>query len=161
MRTFTALFLAAVLSSPVQAGDDCELLNAYDISEEDVSIILSVRRVQTDMPNTLLAKQLKSPEARTNESMQVCYLSVPNTDPQLSVEAGWDPVFKKINCKTGEVISLAHKTYDSKQVCLLSVPNTDPQLSVEAGWDPAFKKINCETGEVITLDPKHKSAVAG
>jgi len=109
MRTINALFLAAVLTSTAQAGDDCELLNAYDLSEEDVSIILSVRRTQTVMPDTLLAKQTPSPESRTKEAVQVCYLRVPNTDPQLSVEAGWDPVIKKINCETGEVISLAPK----------------------------------------------------
>jgi hypothetical protein len=35
------------------------------------------------------------------------YLRVLNTDPQLSVEAGWDPVIKQINCETGQAITLA------------------------------------------------------
>jgi len=109
MRTVTALFLAAVLTSSAQAGDDCALMNAYDLSEEDVSIILSVRRTQAVMPDTQLAKQLPSPESRAKEAVRVCYLRVPNTDPQLSVEAGWDPVIKNIDCETGEVITLAPK----------------------------------------------------
>jgi len=107
MRTLTAFFLATVLTSSAQAGEDCELLNAYDLSEEDVSIILSVRRTQTVVPDTQLAKQLPSSESRAKEAVQVCYLRVLNTDPQLSVEAGWDPVIKQINCETGQAITLA------------------------------------------------------
>lgn len=105
MRTLTAIFLAAVLTSTAQAGQECEFLNAYDLSEEDVSIMLSVRRTQAVTPDTQLAEQLPTPESLTKEAMRVCYQRVPNTDPQLSVEAGWDPVIKKIHCETGEIIS--------------------------------------------------------
>jgi hypothetical protein len=106
MRTLTAIFLAAVLTSTAQAGQECEFLNAYDLSEDDVSIMLSVRRSQAVMPDTQLAEQLPTPESRAKEAVRVCYQRVPNTDPQLSVEAGWDPVIKEIHCETGEVITL-------------------------------------------------------
>jgi len=57
MRALTVLFLATVLTSSAQASQDCEFLNAYDLSEEDVSIMLSVRRpAQPVMTDTLLAK---------------------------------------------------------------------------------------------------------
>lgn len=105
MRTLTALFLAAVLTSSAQAEQDCEFMNAYDLSEEDVSIMLSVRPAQAVMPETQLAMPQPASESVAKEAVRACYQLVPNTDPQLTVEAGWDIVFKKINCEAGEAIT--------------------------------------------------------
>jgi hypothetical protein len=105
MRALTFLFLSTVLTSSAQAGQNCEFLNAYDLSEEDVSIMLSVRPARAVIPETQLAMPVPAFESGAKGAMRVCYLRVPNTDPQLSVEAGWDPVIQKVNCETGEAVT--------------------------------------------------------
>lgn len=104
MRALTVLSLAVFLTSSALASDDCEFLNAYDLSEEDVSIMLSVRPARAFVPETELAMPLPAIDSGALAAVQICYQQVPNTDPQLSVEAGWDPVIRKFNCKTGEAI---------------------------------------------------------
>jgi len=56
MRALSVLFLALVLTSSAQAAQDCEFLKAYDLSEEDVSIMLSVRPVRAATSENLLAQ---------------------------------------------------------------------------------------------------------
>lgn len=63
MRALTVLFLATVLTSSAQASEDCGFLNAYDLSEEDVSIMLSVRPAQPAKAETLLAQDTAPTES--------------------------------------------------------------------------------------------------
>lgn len=107
MRTLTAIFLAAVLTSTAQAGEDCQFLNAHDLSEEDISIMLSVRPAQAALPDTRLAMQLPTPDSRAKDDVRVCLISMHISDPQRSVEAGWEPVIKQVNCETGKVMTPA------------------------------------------------------
>jgi len=105
MRTLTALFLAAVLTSTAHAGEDCKFLNGYDMNEEDLSIALSVRPVPAARPGQLLAMQRPASETRAKDAVRVCAVNVHASDPQRSVEAGWEPVIKQVNCETGEVLT--------------------------------------------------------
>jgi hypothetical protein len=109
MRTFipfvtAALLASTVLASTVHAGQSCHYLNAYDLSEEDVSIMESIRPVRAEtVKHPVLPQPIKN-ASNTSSAARVCLLTVPTTDPQLSIEAGWDPVVKKVNCETGEIL---------------------------------------------------------
>ncbi len=87
MKRFIAPLTLAMLLSPLASHAGCpelRFLNAYDLSKEDVSIMLSVR-----------------PEAvrnLTNLSGQDGNSCPAMKDPALAPEAGWDVSIRKAQC---------------------------------------------------------------
>jgi len=105
MRKLIPFLTATILVSTVHAGQDCHYLNAHELSEEDISIMESVRPVRAGSIRHQLDLQPFETTPNKSSVERVCLRTIPTTDPQLSIEAGWDPVIKKVNCETGETLS--------------------------------------------------------
>lgn len=99
MRAFLTLFSAVLLSSAAQAGQDCEFLNASDLSEEDISIMVSVRPIQPTSTDTRLARETPLPLADHANDPRACYLLI------LTNKSGSEPVMKRVDCEAGEAIT--------------------------------------------------------
>jgi hypothetical protein len=86
MNKFLIILASMTLMTAAHAKSDCpaeQFLNAYDLSAEDVSIILSVR--STDSNCTAMS------------------------DPMLSHEAGWDVSVRQGQCSSSPSIATKSK----------------------------------------------------
>jgi hypothetical protein len=102
MRYLVA-FAAAFLATAAQASQDCD--HEY-LSPEDIAIMASVLPAKAVETATSPAPQPAKADRPQQEAARICWLPVVSNDPQLSPEAGWEPVMRQVNCLTGVILTL-------------------------------------------------------
>jgi len=93
MRNLFTLFATVFLVSSAQASQDCEFLNADDLSPEDISIMFSVRPAQATPTSTRLTQEAHTPGLSKEKDQRICYLLI------FSPQSGSEPVMKPVNCE--------------------------------------------------------------
>jgi hypothetical protein len=102
MRAFITLVAASILVANAQANENCD--HEY-LGSEDLAIMASVRPAQPAEQENQMGSKTPQADHRAGSAERICLLPVRSEDPQLSPEAGWDPVMKRVNCQTGEAVT--------------------------------------------------------
>jgi hypothetical protein len=96
MRSIITFVAVTAIATAAQANPGCD--HEY-LGSEDLAVMASVLPTQNE---TVAATMAQQPASRVEGS---CLLPVQAKDPQLSPEAGWEPVMKRVNCMTGVALS--------------------------------------------------------